>query len=182
MSTHNLLAYRFILANLMAGSLMAGLWAHGVIWPLFEQDSTYISHGIVALFIVAWFATARQVVRMSRLINLFKKHPTGCGHRDKIKALAKIAWLRDVSSWLVALGLMGTIIGLAVAISSINQSSLGSAGGAQTAVGQLMSGMRIAVNTTICGAVAALWNEVNVRMLWTAAEVYWTDRTGELIK
>jgi len=87
--THNLLLYRFALFNLIAAALMGALSLRGVVLPLFEQDTTFISHGIVALFAVAWLATARQIVRVSRKINLFKRRPVAAKARDKDKALAK---------------------------------------------------------------------------------------------
>ncbi len=84
------------------------------------------------------------------------------------KVWAKVEWLRDVTGWLVGLGLLGTIIGFSYALSGVNEVSLGSARGVSDAIGPLMDGMRVALNTTIVGAIFSTWNEINQRMLRTA--------------
>lgn len=84
------------------------------------------------------------------------------------KVWAKVAWLGDVSDWLVGLGLLGTIIGFSYALSGVDESSLSSARGVSDAIGPLMEGMRIALNTTIAGAIFSTWNQVNQRILRTA--------------
>jgi hypothetical protein len=177
---HNLLTYRFTLTNLVAMSVCAVLWTQGVIQPLFAQDTTYISHSIVVLFAIASIATWRQALRLSGQINCFKSEPAGAIGEDKEKALAKLTWLKDISGWLTGLGLLGTVVGFAVALNGVNQGTLGSASCVQSNVAQLVAGMRIAVNTTIIGAALGLWHELNVRMLWTAADCYWTDRISTL--
>jgi len=68
----------------------------------------------------------------------------------------------------VTLGLLGTVIGFAMALSGIDAASLASPAGVQKVAGQLMAGMRIAINTTIVGAVFGLWLDVNRRMVRTA--------------
>ncbi len=84
------------------------------------------------------------------------------------KYWAKVEWLRDVSYILVGLGLLGTIIGFSYSLSGVNEASLGSARGVSDAIGPLMDGMRIALNTTIVGAIFSMWNDINQRMLRTA--------------
>ena len=84
------------------------------------------------------------------------------------KVWAKVEWLRDVTGWLVGLGLLGTIIGFSYALSGVNEMSLGSARGGSDAIGPLMDGMRVALNTTIAGAIFSTWNDINQRMLRTA--------------
>jgi hypothetical protein len=68
----------------------------------------------------------------------------------------------------VTLGLLGTVIGFAMALSGVDSASLASAAGVQKVAGQLMAGMRTAINTTIVGAVLGLWLDVNRRMIRTA--------------
>lgn len=176
----NLLAYRFILANAMFGCLAVGLTAHGYIWPMFETDSSYITYGIVALFLVGWLGTAGQVWRVALLLNEQKvtgARPAHPAQRDK--AMAKMVWLGGVAEGLVTLGLIGTVVGFAMAISGVSEDSINQATGAQTAVVYLMQGIRVALNTTLIGGALALWQGVNVLMLHTAATSYWSDRLVE---
>jgi flagellar motor component MotA len=102
--------------------------------------------------------------------------PQPAREAERDKDLAKVEWLASVSEWLVGLGLVGTVIGFIIALSSVDQSALLQTSGAQSAVATLMSGMRTALNTTVLGASLALWHEVNQRMLKTALVVYWADR------
>jgi hypothetical protein len=166
---NNLLIYRFLLVNLLA--VLAGVMAfdHGWIQPLYGNDFTYITSIIALLFVACWATTFRRILRGGYELNRIKKEggwhmPPGAVD----KAWAKVAWLRDVSGWLVGLGLLGTIIGFSYALSGVNEVSLGSARGVSDAIGPLMDGMRVALNTTIVGAVFSMWNEINQRILRTA--------------
>ena len=175
----NLLVYRFILANSTIGGLAAGLTANGYVWPIFATDSSYITYGIAALFLVGWFGTAGQVWRVGLLLNEQKTTGARPAHpalRDK--AMAKVVWLGAVAEGLVTLGLIGTVVGFAMAIHGVSEDSISQATGAQTAVVYLMQGIRVALNTTLIGGALALWQGVNVLMLHTAATSYWSDRVA----
>ena len=176
----NLLIYRFLIVNLLA--VLAGIVAgdRGWIQPLYGNDFTYLTSITTALFAVCWATTFRRVLGVSQQMNAAKK----AGHwylkpGAVDKAWAKVAWLGDVSGWLVGLGLLGTIIGFSYALSGVNTASLGSAGGVSDAIGPLMEGMRVALNTTIIGAIFSTWNEVNQRMLRTAMSCYIADCIDE---
>jgi hypothetical protein len=172
----NLLLYRFAILNGLAGALVIGLWWSGYLIPLFATDESRLTFAIAGLFAVGWLWMAKEIVKASAALNWAKLYGTEPGsetYRDK--HFAKIEWLGSVSEWLVALGLLGTVIGFSIALSGIDQASVSRADGAQSAVSSLMQGMRIALNTTLLGAGLALWHEVNVRMLKTALTVHWAD-------
>lgn len=177
---NNLLPYRFLIVNLLA--VLAGIVAsdRGWIQPLYGNDFTYLTSITTALFAVCWVTTFRRVLVVSRLMNAAKKNGAWHMKQGSIDKLwAKIKWLKDVSGWLVGLGLLGTIIGFSYALSGINEASLGSARGVSDAIGPLMEGMRVALNTTIVGAIFSTWNEVNQRMLHTALTCYIADCQDE---
>ena len=114
---------------------------------------------------------------MSLRLNALKSRgPRPACEAESDKDIAKTEWLASVSEWLVALGLLGTVVGFSMALAGVDQGALSTANGAQSAVTALMQGMRVALNTTLLGAALALWHEVNVRMLKTALAVYWADR------
>ncbi len=165
----NLLVYRFLIVNLLA--VLAGIFAadRGWLQPLYANDFTYITSIISVLFITCWATTFRRICHVGYELNRIKND--GGWHMQPgaiNKAWAKVAWLDDVSGWLVDLGLLGTIIGFSYALSGVNESSLSSARGVSDAIGPLMDGMRVALNTTIAGAIFSTWNKINQRMLRTA--------------
>ncbi len=167
----NLLLYRFILVNLI---MLAGLgvaYNHGLIQHVLEGDTTGIVYAIVALFLICWVNTARRAYQVGHELNSLKDRGQG-GVIATMNAQMrnKTEWMRDTSNWLVGLGLIGTVVGFGVALSGIDQSSLAEASGVQGSIGKLMEGMRIALNTTIAGAVLGMWNEINQRMYKTALE------------
>lgn len=173
----NLLVYRFIIFNTLMVVLIAGLALQGYVAEILEGDRSGIVYAILGLFLAAWGWTALRTMRASRALNELKAespHPAYPEQRDK--ELAKIEWLGNVSDWLVGLGLLGTVIGFTIALSSVDQGSLAGAQGVQTSVETLMSGMRVALYTTLVGGVLGIWNEVNHRMLKTALGSYWADR------
>lgn len=175
----NLLIYRWLLANAAIAAPLSIPLMRGDITRLLNEDSSYLSHAILALFAVAWVWNAREIFRMSARRNGLARvrreyRQAGPGEADK--AMAKLQWLFDVPSWLVGLGLLGTVWGFKVAMGAVDQGSLANANGVQTSIGVLMDGVTIAINTTICGAASGLWLEVCNRLLKTAAGCYWGDR------
>ena len=128
------------------------------------------------LFAIGWGWTLKECIKLSLLLDTAKV--IGYPHKtiySKDKAAVKVEWLESISEWLVGLGLLGTVIGFSIALSGIDQTSLMQAQGAQSSVGTLMSGMRIALNTTLLGASLAIWHQINLRMFRTAFVSYWLD-------
>lgn len=167
----NLLLYRFLIVNIIAVLGLVVANTQGLIAPMFLDDFTYITSITTALFMVAWGTTLRRVVGVTKILNRIKRQGSYNsiqyqGTIDKI--WAKIDWLTDTTAWLVGLGLIGTIVGFRYALSGVDPEALGDARGVQQALGPLMVGMKIALNTTIVGAILSIWNEVNQRMLRTA--------------
>jgi len=168
----NLLIYRFALFNLAMFVLLGNAWQSGFAGSMVAGDASGIVIGISVVFVITWCETARRIVRTSLRWNQFKRF----GDRiETDKDSFKDRWLTDASDWLVGMGLIGTVVGFSVALAGINEESMNSATGVQAAIGELMAGMRIALNTTIAGAVFALWNSVNQRMLATANACYRAD-------
>lgn len=175
---NHLLLFRFLIANLLAAAGAGVLYWKGIVAPLFINDTSYISYGIAALFLCALGWTLREITSLSLDINAAKKRgyvPAFSSQRDK--DVSKIEWLNSISGWLVALGLLGTVVGFRMALGAVEDVS--GAAAAKTAVTTLMKGLEVAINTTLIGAVLALWNEVNFRMLKTALSSYWEDRILE---
>jgi hypothetical protein len=129
------------------------LWWNGYLAPVFQTDLSRVTFAIAALFVLGWLGMAKEIVIASRQLNFAKAGPLAPAREsERDKDLAKVEWLASVSEWLVGLGLVGTVIGFIIALSSVDQSALLQASGAQSAVATLMQGMRTALNTTVLGA------------------------------
>lgn len=165
----NLLIYRFLIINLLA--LLGGFiaWDRGWIQSIYLNDFTYITWAITGLFVVTWLTTLRRVFGIGNTLNMIKiKRLWIINKSQEDKAWAKVKWLRDASGWLVGLGLLGTIIGFSHSLTGVDSGSLATSEGVSGAIGPLMEGMRVALNTTIAGSIFSMWNDVNQRMLRTA--------------
>ncbi len=172
----NLLMYRFLLVNLIGFVGLGLAWMWGLLSLIFIQDQSRITWLIAAMFIIVWFGTLRRCWKTSFALNLVKmnKHISmSVGARAKV--WAKIDWMCDMTGWLVGVGLIGTVIGFTMALSAINPDSLDAVSGVSASIATLMAGMKIALNTTIVGAIFSIWNEINQRMLRTAITCFLAD-------
>jgi hypothetical protein len=173
----NLLLYRFVIFNTLMFALVAALAWNGVLAPIYQNDQSGLTIAITVLFAVGWLWALKETVIISLDLNESRSNgPEPACYAKRDKDVAKTEWLTSISEWLVGLGLLGTVIGFSIALSGIDEGSVANATGAQGAVASLMSGMRVALNTTLLGAALAIWHEVNMRMLRTALTVYWSDR------
>lgn len=173
----NHLIYRFILVNVAFIAIAIALTVQGYVGWLFANDASGISYAITALFVVGWGWTAKEIAVASSDLNMSDLHgPRHAFIAEADKDMGKIAWLSDISEALVNLGLLGTLVGFVIALSSIDQETVSSADGAQTAAALLMQGMSTAIGTTIIGLVLAIWHGVNMRLLQTALNTYWNNR------
>lgn len=173
----NLLILRFAILQAVTLAGIGVLAWQGYVAPLFLKDTSFISYGIAGLFALTWGWTLREVLSTSSALNEDKsvgRRATIEHERDK--DIGKCAWLSDAPTWMVSLGLLGTVVGFLMALSSIDQDALATASGSQASVASFMGGMAVAINTTIVGAVCGLWTEVNVRLLKTALNTLWADR------
>ena len=159
----NLLLYRFMLVNILAvGALVAAL-EQGYVQYIVDNDSTRISFAIAMLFIMVFWWTFRWICKINKVMNKLRLVPAH-------SIIPSTAWLRDATSWMFGLGLIGTVIGFSIALSGVDPSGLMDASGVKGSVGSLVAGMRVALTTTIAGAILGMWNEVNQRILSTATE------------
>lgn len=173
----NLLVYRLIIVNLIGAVALALAWQRGWITAVIDGDSTgivYVMAGLFTLFMVSLFIRAGKV---SKYLNILKRDGTP-RHVNKTKFLEKMAHLEDISEWLVTMGLLGTVIGISIALFGVDSGSLGSAEGVKKVVAGLISGMQVALYTTIAGSILGLWASINCRILRTAAVVMLEDIRG----
>jgi hypothetical protein len=158
-----ILIYRLIIFNLM-GAVGVG-WATYMGWVeyLLVGDHTGIFvPGCMALFAVGLVTTFLRAVEVGRLVSGKSKLVSPEAFMEKN------AHVDDISEWLVTLGLIGTVVGVSMAMGTVNLTSVDAAG-IQAMVSALFGHMTVAFNVTITGSVLALWTSVNRRMLQTAS-------------
>lgn len=128
-------------------TLIAVTWA-GFVIPTFQADESYISYIIVGMFVygllqIYWFASG-----------MVKDH-----------VLDRFAHVSDIADYLVMLGLLGTAIGILIALGGVEFGS--SVSDLKTVTNQLLAGTKIAFHSTIVGGFAWLWHHVNCRIVYT---------------
>jgi membrane associated rhomboid family serine protease len=157
----NHLLYRLIIFDACAlAALIWGVMA-GVVWPMFATDTSGICIMIVAVFLLGKASLLGRCAKVSAAKNSQK-----AGEKLRLKPdsfMAKSEHLSDMVEAVAILGLVGTLIGLAMVIQSLDP-----AADYATAIDDIREGGSIAVNTSIVGAVAGLWLNVGRRMLHTA--------------
>lgn len=170
---NKLLLYRLIVLNVTALAILAWASAQGWVQEVVMKDDSRISFAIIALFVIGMISLLNRAKKVSAILDQVK---TGeiTQEVDSGKFIAKSAHLSDISQWLVSLGLIGTVIGFAVALVELGNMNLG-AGAAALSISGVIQGLRIAVYTTITGSVLGLWFEINLRVFKTAMECAFAD-------
>lgn len=169
-----LLLYRLIIVNLIGFVILGFAFSKGWVMPVLDGDSTRLVYVMIALFVVFQVSLFIRAGKISALLNKTKrKAPLPA--INGVKFLEKMAHLDEISDWLVTLGLLGTVIGMSIALFGVDQNSLGSPEGVKAVVTGLIGGMQVALYTTIVGGVLGFWCSINRRILRTAAVVMLED-------
>jgi hypothetical protein len=158
----NHLLYRIIIFDACAVAALIWGGMAGLVWPMFEMDTSRISFVIVAVFLIGKASLFGRCAKVSGAKNGQK-----AGEKLRLKPdsfMAKSEHLSDMVEAVAILGLVGTLIGLAMVIQSLDP-----AADYATSIDHIKEGGSIAVNTSIVGAVAGLWLNVGRRMLHTAS-------------
>jgi hypothetical protein len=171
MTFQNHLPYRQTIFDFCA---LAGLiWAAaaGLVWPLFQQDTSFISHGIVVLALVGKVSLTMCSLKVSRAKNAYR---AGTLRRIKPNGFkAKQAHLRFFTSACVLLGLFGTLVGIRESIQGIDPNS-----DYADMIVEVVAGVFVAINTSLVGVVASLWLGAGMLMLNTATVTLLEDVNG----
>lgn len=163
----NLLLYRFGILNGMMAALLGYLVVKGYAQKALDADPTGIILGITVLFVALWCSTIISVWKTAKGLNAVK-FGLARDSRKTPKRLAKIQHIHDGGQWLAYLGLIGTVVGFIVSMEGVDLGALSTAQGVQAMVPKLVSGMGIALYTTLAGSFFGIWTEFNYRMLHTA--------------
>jgi hypothetical protein len=199
-----LLLLRFTLANSIALALVGAAAGQGWIRTLLLADGSIYSLAIVAVFAVGLFWSGQRVTQLSRALNEVKAYEVSryapapaylraierrdsqsraiLGSTLRLRLAARIAPIRHIANSLVLLGLIGTVIGFVIALSGVRPDLASDIDAIGPMVSTLISGMSIALHTTLVGSLLHLWLMVNVRLLegGSVKLLTATVETGEL--
>lgn len=120
---------RFWMLQLTGAALLVVMALSGSVVPVFIDDATYMTHGIAA------------VLPIGILLAAFGKW-TGTARCGRI---------------MIALGLLGTVIGFRIALSGVSPDTAGDISAVRPMVASLISGMGTALSTTIIGLIGSIW-------------------------
>ena len=182
-----LLLLRFILANVVAVALVGAAAVQGWIGALLAADEGGLVRAIVAVFLGGLVWSAQRAVQLSRGLNeleRFANVPSApapayldaiatCAGDSRallastmrLKLASRIAPIRHLANSLVLLGLIGTVIGFIIALSGVRPEVASDVAAIGPMVSTLISGMSVALYTTLVGSLLHIWLMVNVRLL-----------------
>ena len=186
----HLLALRFALFNVVALGLGFATYLQGWLDGALAEQTRWPTFAIVATFCYGLLLCTARIHRTGRLIERVRAgppprsaalgdylHSASARSAEQRSIAANLLRLRlshpnvvvrHVANSLVFLGLIGTVIGFIIALSGVNPEQAGNIDNVAPMVSTLISGMSIALYTTLVGAVLHLWLMVCYRMLVTA--------------
>ena len=182
-----LLLMRFAVVNLVGAALLAAVWIQGWLAIVLEGDVTKLALVIALVFLAGLSICAAKVRQVSAELDWLRapadyprsraaRYLATVAGRDgqsrtlaasalKLKLAGRIAVVRHIAGSLVFLGLIGTVIGFMIALSGVNPEDAADIGAIGPMVSTLISGMSVALSTTLVGAVLNIWLMVNYRLL-----------------
>ncbi len=182
-----LLFTRFLLLNIVSVGLLAAVYLQGWLDAMFQDDIIRLVLVIVAVFAYGLILCGVQVWRTTVELNDIKSGTPAADSRAgrlvatiynvgvesrslaatalRTKMLTRISIVRHIANSLVFLGLIGTVIGFIIALSAVDAKATADADTVAPVITRLISGMSIALYTTLVGAVLHIWLIVNHRIL-----------------
>lgn len=184
-----MLVLRFALLNITAAGLLAAVYLQGWLDEAFLGYTGWLTLGICSVFLFGLLLCASRIWRTNaELLAASETEPPRVsragsylaavtGRPAESRGIAanllrnrlgtQIVVVRQTADSLVFLGLVGTVIGFIVALSGVDPQSSAQVDEVASMVATLVSGMSIALYTTLVGAVLHVWLMVNHRLLAT---------------
>jgi pimeloyl-ACP methyl ester carboxylesterase len=181
------LLLRFILANVIALALVGAAAGQGWIATLLAADQGGLCRAIVAVFVVGLVWSSQRALQLSRGLNELERFASVRGAPApayleavagragdsrtilasslRLRLATRIAPIRHIANSLVLLGLIGTVVGFIIALSGVRPEVVSDVGAIGPMVSTLISGMSVALYTTLVGSLLNVWLMVNVRLL-----------------
>lgn len=159
----NLLFYKLFIFNVLGALFMGVLYSQGYLQIFYKGDESGILYAITALFLYAMFGVFQRAFKLSVEINLSKElsNPYVLNHNAQ-KMLLKTEYLGSIRDWLTAMGIMGTVVGLAIMTTGIDVTNI------ESSFPNIFKGLSTAFYATLGGIFYATWLDINLRAIVTA--------------
>lgn len=178
-----LLLARLAIVNILCLVLFTLAAVNGWVTDVVTKDSSYISLVISVLFLfglgvalkTGWYISRQlnglnNVAKMAALGSVSPYQPTkGTYEAMSRRITARIATIGEISSWLMILGLIGTVVGFIVALMTVSPEEATDVAMLGKTIVKLMHGMDIALYTTLVGGLLFLWLRANFRIVANGA-------------
>ncbi len=193
----HLLLLRFAVFNLAAFALLGAAYVQGWIGIVVRSDGTGLTLAIFAVFLGGLAVCTRKIWAISCELDCVRTFDpcrrswataylaevSGRGAASRaitgsalhLRVLNRVTVVRHVANSLVLLGLIGTVLGFIIALSGLDPNVTTDVGAIAPMVTALISGMSVALYTTLVGAVLNLWLMVNFHILAGGAMKLVTD-------
>jgi hypothetical protein len=184
---------RLTITNILWVALLGACWKQGWLQYIFEKDLSFISHGI------AIFSIMVVILSLQKGFNLAGKlaHPfqlkkayadgvvkVGIERRSDIREVLKtelmgyISFIEYFATTALAVGVLGTVIGLILGFQNVDAASLSNVENAGATVAEVLRGLSVAFHTTLVGGIANLWIRTNHFMLTQASTRIYSTALG----
>lgn len=182
-----LLFLRFVLLNLVGASLLASAYMQGWLDGFFIDITLELSAVIGGAFLLGLGSCGQKIWHTSVELNDINSGAPEHGSRAhkyletiygggvesrtmaaaalRLKLSSSAAVIRQVANGLVFLGLIGTVIGFIIALSGVDPNRATEVDNVAKMIATLISGMSVAMYTTLAGSVLYVWLSVNHRIL-----------------
>lgn len=159
-----LLRSRLLVVNAAGAFFLYLAYIYGILAEISRADPSGLSWGIVGVFCYGMWHVAKSGWYLGKELDAPAEWDAAL-LREQLSA--KLGVIDEVASSLVKLGLLGTLLGVFMALGHVKPSlELAELG---ATINGLLRGLGVALMTTIVGSVTNLWLRVNYRMLATAA-------------
>lgn len=182
----NGIVHKWIIINALLSAILAVGYSFGIL-DRFLVDETYMTHGIgivFVLFTINSFITALQFRSEWRnlptrvlVYRSAKEAGFAIEHQQKITEFfsRKLLMVETAGPVLVALGLLGTVVGISIGFSSLGPDVIGNIEASQDAISTLLEGLATAFHTTLIGIAGMIWNMANLHILRQEASRLFTE-------
>ena len=183
---------RYILVNSIGLAFLLALLSQGYVKKAFEADVTNMILVIIGLFAIGFITAFLRTLWISKELNqanssipnenslaaefinsaegLDASSRSNLAASLRIKLSTKINHIKFIANTLVILGLIGTVIGFIIALSGVDGSGVSSdPEEVSKMVAVLISGMSVALYTTLAGSICSVWLNLCYQILSTGA-------------
>ena len=192
MKFNYLLILRYILVNAIGVAFLLAIISQGYLEKALDADVTNMMLVIIGLFFVGFVIAFSRTLWISKELNYansqigsedsivkeFLKNSKGLNASSRsnlasslrIRLATKINHIKFIANTLVILGLIGTVIGFIIALSGVDGSGVSSnPEEVSKMVSTLISGMSVALYTTLAGSICSVWLNLCYQILSTGA-------------